>query len=74
MLNYRAQLSSAALEVQSYVVRFKTVASLKIVQVFDMKEEKNSDEGLPKPSTLAPQSKRHCKVISVVVHLDRSFA
>ena len=47
-----ARLSAAALEVHSYPVQFKTIASLRVGQMFDLKEEKDFDEVLLKPRTL----------------------
>ena len=51
------RLSAAALEVQSYLVRFKTIASLRIEQMVDLKDALDYDGVLPKPNIVAPCSK-----------------
>ena len=48
------RLGATALQVQSYLVQFKTVTNLKVGIVFDFKEDKSSDGVLLKPSMVAP--------------------
>ena len=67
-------MSAAVIKVQSYSIRFKTIANLRVGQVFDLKKENDSDRVLFKSSTVAHQSQRYYKGNALVLYFDGSFA
>ena len=62
------------MEVQSYPVWLKTIASFRVGQVLDLKQAEDSDGLLLKLYIMALLSKRHYKGNLVAVHFYGSFA